>query len=979
MKIEELKEYEIIKHEPLPDIHADGWLLRHRKSGARVVLIPCGDTNKVFNIAFRTTPKDSTGVPHIIEHTVLCGSKKYPLKDPFVELVKGSLNTFLNAITYPDKTMFPVASTNDQDFRNLMNVYLDAVFYPNIYREKNIFRQEGWHYEIEKPEDPIRLNGVVYNEMKGAYSSAETVLERETMRALYPDTTYGVESGGEPEHIPDLTYEQYLDFHRTYYHPSNSYIYLYGDMDMAETLTFIDREYLSSFDRQDVDSAIRTEKPSGKIVTVKKPYPVSDEEPLEHNTYLTWNVTAGNPLDIRESIAFNVLDYALLSMPGAPVRQALLDAGIGRDVYGEYDDGIAQPYFSITAKNADPEDADRFREIIKKTLTEQAEHGIDPKSIRAGLNYLEFQFREADYSSYPKGLMYSIDVLGTWLYDDDAPFNALKPLRAYEELRSDAEHGYFEKLVKEKLLTNPSGAVVVLTPEHGLTEKRERETERKLAEFKAGLTDAQIAELIRETKALKAWQEAPESPEALKTLPVLKRSDIRKEALQLKNDVHLEDADGQKVKVVYHDEPSNGILYADFLWDLRYVPEQLLPYVGILKAVLANVDTEEHGFADLNNEINAETGGILTGITMADDPENPEGYQAFFGVRVKALYSKFPKASALIREIITETKFDDAKRIGEIISQIRSQAEISIQTSGHAAAAGRALAYITSAGAFSELVSGISFFRFIQDIEAHYDEKAEEVRTALESLMGILFRPDRLLVSASCEPEGRAILRASLADVAAANAYPANATLPEPYIASPLGRLNEGFTTPGQVQYVAMAGDFRRAGHTYTGAMQIYKTIMSYAYLWQNIRVQGGAYGCSAGLRRDGIGTFTSYRDPNLARTKEVYLGIPDYLAHFRADEDEMTKYIIGTMSGIDTPLTPFMDGSYSMRAYLSGVTQEDTQKSRDEILGATDADIRALAPVVRDILAQDNFTVVGGETAVKRDASLFDHIERLL
>lgn len=979
MKIEELKEYEVIKHEQLPDIHADGWLLRHKKSGARVVLIPCEDTNKVFNIAFRTTPKDSTGVPHIIEHTVLCGSKKYPLKDPFVELVKGSLNTFLNAITYPDKTMFPVASTNDQDFRNLMNVYLDAVFYPNIYREKNIFRQEGWHYEIERPEDPIRLNGVVYNEMKGAYSSAETVLERETMRALYPHTTYGVESGGEPEHIPDLTYEQYLDFHRTYYHPSNSYIYLYGDMDMAETLAFIDREYLSAFDRKNVDSAIRTEKPSGKIVTVEKPYPVSDEEPLDHNTYLTWNVTAGNPLDIKESIAFNVLDYALLSMPGAPVRQALLDAGIGRDVYGEYDDGIAQPYFSITAKNADPADAGRFREIIEKTLTEQAEHGIDPKSIRAGLNYLEFQFREADYSSYPKGLMYSIDVLGTWLYDDDAPFNALKPLPAYEELRRDAEHGYFEKLVKEKLLTNPSGAVVILTPEHGLTEKKEQATEQKLAELKASLTDEQIAELIRETKELKAWQAAPESPEALKTLPVLKRSDIRREALKLKNDVHLEDADGQKVKVVYHDEPSNGILYADFLWDLRYVPEKLLPYVGILKAVLANVDTKEHGFADLNNEINAETGGILTGITMADDLENPDGYQAFFGVRVKALYSKFPKAASLIREIITETKFDDAKRIREIISQIRSQAEISIQTSGHAAAAGRALAYFTSAGAFSELVSGISFFRFIQDIEAHYDEKAESVRTALESLMGILFRPDRLLVSASCEMVDRGILRAALPFVVTANAYPSGDALSSPYITSPLGRLNEGFTTPGQVQYVAMAGDFRKAGHAYTGVMQIYKTLMSYAYLWQNIRVQGGAYGCSAGLRRDGIGTFTSYRDPNLARTKEVYLGIPDYLENFKADEDEMTKYIIGTMSGIDTPLTPFMDGSYSMRAYLSGVTQEDTQKSRDEILGATDADIRALAPVVRDILAQNNFAVVGGETAVKHDAALFDHIERLL
>lgn len=991
MKIENINHlaaYELIKHESLPDIHADGYLLRHKKSGARVALIPCSDTNKVFNIAFRTPPKNSKGMPHIIEHTVLCGSKHFPLKDPFVELVKGSLNTFLNAITYPDKTMYPVASTNDADFKNLMHVYLDAVFYPNIYREQNIFRQEGWHYELENKDDPLKINGVVYNEMKGAYSSADQVLERWTMNALYPHTTYGVDSGGDPEVIPTLTYEEYLDFHRTYYHPSNSYIYLYGDMDMAETLDFIDREYLSSFDKKDVDSGIAVEPKFASPVKVVKNYPITDEEPLENNAYLSWNVSAGSPLDLKKCLAFNVLDYALISMPGAPVKKALLENGIGKDIYGGYDDSIKQPYFSITAKDADEKDAGRFVQVIRDTLVAQAAQGIDRKSIDAALNYLEFQFREADYASYPKGLIYSIDVLGSWLYDENQPFLSLAQLPVYNELRKAADEGYFEKLINEELLDNPHMAEVVLVPERGLAAKKEKEAAASLAKYKASLTDNEINKIIDDTRKLRAWQEAPETPEALRTLPTLARSDIRREVeplsnIELKLDGKGTDAAGDKnlkgIPAVWHETDTNGIAYIDLLWDARYVPEELVPYIGLLKSVLENIDTEGYDYAALNNEINAVTGGISCGITVNDDPADRNGYLAYFSVRCKALYENVRKGMELIREITARTKFDDKKRIGEIISQGRSQLEMVMMQAGNAAAASRASSYFSAGGAFGERTSNIGYLQFLKELEADYENKAGEIEEKLRETAGIIFRPEHLMVSYTADAAGLDAIRNSYGLVAAPTEYPSGKMLGQPLVVRPLGKRNEGFETPGQVQYVAMTGDFGAAGIPYTGAMQIFRQIMSYDYLWQNIRVKGGAYGCSASLRRDGLGTFTSYRDPHLKRTRNVYRSVPEFLRNFTADEAKMTKYIIGTMSGIDTPLTPSMFGMASMRAYLSGISDADRQKSRNEILDAEEEDIRALAPAVEAVLKENYLCAIGGTEAVERDSDLFLHIENLL
>lgn len=979
-KLEKLTAYEIIRQEPLPDIHAEGILLRHRKSGARVLLIPCEDPNKVFNIAFRTPPKNSTGVAHIIEHTVLCGSKKYPLKDPFVELAKGSLNTFLNAMTYPDKTMYPVASMNDTDFRNLMNVYLDAVFYPNIYRDENIFRQEGWSRRITDPSGPMEYNGVVYNEMKGVFSSADEVLARQTFNVLFPDTPYGVESGGDPSVIPTLTYEEFLDFHRKYYHPSNSYIYLYGDMDMAATLAWIDRSYLEDFDAIEVDSTIPKQKPFRKMKTFIGEYPISDEESEDDNTYLSWSAVTADPFDMKESIAFDVLDYALFSSPGAPVRQALLDAGIGNDVSGSNEDGILQPYYSIIAKGANLADRDKFLRIIRRELKKQAEIGISRKALLAGINTLEFAYREGDYGIYPKGLMYGIDAFDTWLYDDSQPFNSCCQLAAYRELRKEAEKeirdgdpGYFEKLITEKFLGNPFSAVVAIVPKKGLAKEREEKTAKELEDYRKSLSDQEIKTLIRETEELRTYQEKPETKEDLKCLPVLKRSDIRKREQRLENTAGKLEG----VRTVHRKAVSNGVGYITLLFDAGGIPEEMIPYLGFMKSVIGFVDTKHYTYQELFNEIGVSTGGIIGGLSIYDDPKSPESYRPYFGIRMKALYSKMTRGFSLIREMTRTSKFGDAKRLREILLETKTEMQMNLMQMGHTASAMRASAYYAADSAFSDATAGIGYYRSLKKIEEELASDPEALIGRLENLSELLFTKNNLLVTYTAEEEG--FPRIEKAIISFVKNLPDGKSSGERHLLKPLGNLREGFRTAGQVQFVSEAGSFRRDGFAYTGALRVLRQMMNYDYLWQNIRVKGGAYGCGANFRREGDASFRSFRDPNLRNTVEIYEALPQYLEHFQADDDTMTKFVIGTISSLDVPLTPSLYHSVAMTAYMNGLAAKDLQKARDEVLSCTDADIRKLAPLVRAALRDRNLCVIGSEAMIEKDRDLFLHTETLL
>lgn len=970
--------YEEVKTEELPDIHAQGIVLRHKKSGARLALIPCADSNKVFQIGFRTPPADSTGVAHIIEHTVLCGSRHFPIKDPFIELAKGSLNTFLNAMTYPDKTIYPVASTNDTDFRNLIHVYLDAVFYPNIYQEEKIFRQEGWNYHLDDMDGELTINGVVYNEMKGAFSSPDDVLGRQTMNALFPDTPYGVESGGDPDFIPDLTYEQYLDFHRAYYHPSNSYIYLYGDLDMEDTLRFIDEQYLRDFTEQEISSAIPAQKPFEEMRTVKASYPISDDEDPASKTYLSYNVVSGNPLDTEESAACSVLDYALLSSQGAPLKQALLDAGIGNDIYGGYSDGILQPYFSVTAKNAEAADADRFLTVIRDELKKQAEQGIDKKSLLAAINYQEFQFREADFAQFPKGLIYGISLMDTWLYSEDHVFVSLSQLKVFEKLRGLVDEGYFESLIKEKLTGNPHSALIILSPKKGMQQEKEEEIRSKLLAYRQSLSLKELEKMAENTASLTAYQEEADSPEALQSLPVLKIEDIKRECMSLSNKEETADIGKDRIPVVLHTARTNGIAYLSLLFDMRYLPEDLIPCAAVLKAVLSAMDTKERTYQDLNHEIDIHTGGISFGINTCEDPANPDGYQAFFTVRAKALYEKADKMAALISEILSDTVFDNDKRLYEILASVVSSLQVRMQQAGNATASSRALAYISPEGAFGDLITGIGYYRYVKNILDHFETGKEELKAKLKETLKKLIVKEGLLVSCTSEEEGKQSVLDLLPAIRIGSAAEGDRS-GTPHLVKPLGKKQEGFMTSGQVQYVGLAGSYKESGTEFSGAMMIYRSIMSYEYLWQNVRVKGGAYGCGAMFRRSGEGICTSYRDPNLRRTQEVFSGIPDYLKTFDPTDEEMVKYIIGTISSVDTPLTPMQYGEASLRAYLTGLTEEKRQKTRNEILDAKAENIRALADAAEAMIRDGAFCVVGSESALKSDSSLFLNLEQLM
>jgi len=577
MELKNLDSYELLEQKWIEDIKSESFYLRHKKSGARIALLSNDDENKVFSITFRTPPKDSTGLPHILEHSVLCGSEKYPLKDPFVELAKGSLNTFLNAMTYPDKTMYPVASCNDKDFQNLMNVYMDAVFYPNIYKHEEIFRQEGWHYELENTMADIKINGVVYNEMKGAFSSPESVVEREIMNTLYPDTAYSYESGGDPQVIPGLSYQEFLDFHSKYYHPSNSYIYLYGDMDMVNKLDWLDKEYLSHFDKIQLNSQLQMQKPFEKVKELHRFYPVSEEEPTEDNTYLAYTKVIGESSDKKLSISFSVLDYALLSAPGAPLRKNLLKAGIGKDIMGCFEDDIRQPYFTVISKNANASQKEEFVNIINSTLEEIVRDGLNKKSVEAAINSMEFKFREADYGNYPKGLMYGEQMFSSWLYCDEHPFIMLEPLGVYEELKNLNGTGYFEELIRKYLIENTHGTCLVAEPKRGMNAENDAVLAKKLDKLKASMSDEELEKLVADTKALKEYQEEPSSDEDMAKIPLLKVSDIRKEIVPLSNEER--EIDG--IKVIYHNVETNGIAYLKFLFEIECLNKEEIRYASL--------------------------------------------------------------------------------------------------------------------------------------------------------------------------------------------------------------------------------------------------------------------------------------------------------------------------------------------------------------------------------------------------------------
>lgn len=972
MTIHDLAEYEILDEHRVEDVQSDGFILRHKKSGARIAILSNNDDNKVFYIGFRTPPEDETGVPHIIEHTTLCGSKKFPVKDPFIELAKGSLNTFLNAMTYPDKTVYPVASCNDQDFKNLMDVYLDAVFNPNITKYEEIFKQEGWHYELTGKDDELKINGVVYNEMKGAYSSPDEVLSSQIYRSLFPDNTYSKDSGGNPDYIPKLTYEAYLDFYHKYYHPSNSYIYLYGDMDVVERLEWLDKEYLSLYDYKKVNSEINKQPAFDEIKNVEAQYSITMDDSQENKTYLSYNRVVGDSLDEMLYQAFDVLDYALVSSPGAPVKQALIDAGIGDDVYGSYDAGILQPVFSFVAKNANASQADEFESIIENTLKEVVKTGINKEALLAGINSSEFKFREADFGQFPKGLLFGLNCLDSWLFDDMKPFIHLECLDTFAKLRRAVDTDYFEKLIQEYLLDNTHGSSVTVKPKRGLGNEREEALAKELSDYKASLSDEEIDKLIEETEHLKKYQEEPSSDEDLRKLPMLTRADMKKEAMPFSN---IEDTLSD-VKVVRHDIESNGIDYISFLFDAGDFAQSELGYLGFFTNALGLVSTENYSYTDLANATNIYTGGISTGTASHPDIKDRNNFVFKFEVKLKVLEKNLDKALELMEQMLLSSDFTDTKRLGEIVAQIKARLQANLSSSGHLVAAMRSMSSFSRYALYQDELKGIAFYRSICRIEKELFESPESVSDKLAAIAKKLFARNRMLISFTGNSEAYGNAKLSLEKVIAGfNKMSAIGNQAEVHF----NTAKEAFIDASQIQYVAKTGDFICEGYEYTGALRLLRIILSYDYLWINVRVKGGAYGCMNTFLRSGESYFVSYRDPNLSDTLDVYDRIPEYIKSFSPDERDMTKYIIGTFSALDTPMNPEAKGSRSLSAYLEGITYEQIQKERNEILNAQPEDIRRLADLVEAVLKKDSICVIGNENMIKESAGLFENVEKLI
>ena len=810
--------------------------------------------------------------------------------------------------------------------------------------------------------------------MKGAFSSPEGVLEREILSSLYPDTTYANESGGDPEAIPELSYQEFLDFHSRYYHPSNSYIFLYGDCDMAEKLEWLDKEYLDSFDYLAIDSEVRSQAPFDKTAEVVKEYSVSAEESLEDNTYLSYNKSVGDTMDEKLYLGMQVLEYVLLTMPGAPLKQALLDAGIGQDIMSSYDNGVKQPIFSVIAKNANESQKEAFVQTIEEELTRLVKEGLDEKALRAGINYFEFRYREADFGSYPAGLMYGLQAFDSWLYRDDSVFLHLEALDTFAFLKEQAGEGYFEGLIEKYLLKNPHGSIVIIRPKRGLTAEQDEALRKKLAAYKESLSEEELQEIIAFTEHLKEYQSEPSSQEELAKIPLLERDDIEKKAASFQN----EESFAGRVKLVHHDLFTNGIGYVTLIFKAGGIPSELIPYLGLLKSVLGKVDTEHYSYGEFSTELNLHTGGISCNVGSFDRVREEEKgtFEAVFEVRSKALYEEMRTAFSMMREMMMTSDFGDGKRLAELTAEVKSRLQMAFQTAGHSMAALRAMSYFSQSACFSDSTGGVEFYRFIEKLYENFDSRKEETAQKLKELTRFLFRPENLIVSYTGEKKSLEGLKTEVEELAK-ELYPDTAEKPRVWCICPDNE-NEGLKTSAQIQYVARAGDFGKAGLPYTGALRVLRTIMSYDYLWNNVRVKGGAYGCMNNYGRTGSAYMVSYRDPNLEKTNQIFEDSVSYTEHFEASERDMTKYIIGTISSMDTPLNPNAKGSRSMGAWMTGLTEEDVQKERDEVLSCTEKDIRALAPYLKEMLSQNHLCVIGNEEKLEEQKELFDKLESL-
>ena len=950
--------FELITKQTIADINSTAHLYRHKKTGAEILSLENDDENKTFGVTFRTPPSDSTGLPHIMEHSVLCGSRKYPLKEPFVELLKGSLKTFLNAFTYPDKTCYPVASQNTQDFYNLIDVYLDAVFFPHL--TPHILEQEGWHYELESLDESIIYKGVVFNEMKGVYSSPDSVLGRHIQQSLFPDITYGVDSGGDPTEIPNLTFEQFENFHRTYYHPSNARIFFYGDDDPAHRLEIIE-PYLNEFAAQEFDSSVPLQRLFDKPKHLSKTYAVSEEDAQAGNKgYLavSWLMPEIQSLERRMSL--QILSYILVGTSASPLRKALIDSGLGEDVTGGGMAGhLRQMFFSTGLKGIDPAAANQVEALILDTLQEVAQQGIDPDMIEAAINTTEFSLRENNTGSFPRGLSLMLRSLGNWLYDQDPlePLALEAPLATIKaEIAANAR--FFESLMEQYLLQNNHRITLSLNPDPALTQQREAEEKERLAQVEAGLDEAARQAIIDNTKALKLMQETPDPPEALAKLPRLQLSDLDKE----NKSIPLEIIKSGETDILYHDLFTNGILYLDVGFDMHVIPTDLLPYFPLFSNALLRVGTETEDFVKLSQRIGRKTGGVWTSSVTASLKEQP-GSAAWFLLRSKGTMSQIDDLLAIVRDVLLTVQLDNKERIKQLVLESKARRESGLIPGGHSVVDTRLRARFSEADWIDEQLGGISQLFFTRQLVDEIENDWPGLLAKLESLRHLLLNRSALFCNVTLDQANWQQVQPKLDAFIAT--LPANPVPLHHWPPQPLPD-NEGLTIPAQVNYVGKGANLYELGYKKHGSISVITNFLRTSWLWERVRVQGGAYGGMCLFDQDtGVLSFLSYRDPNLLSTLQNYDDTSTFLRELDLSDDEVTKSIIGAIGKMDAYQLPDAKGYSSMVRHLIGLTDERRQQHRDEILATTGADFKAFANILAEMNQSGNVVVLGSREAI--------------
>ena len=949
------------KIEDIAEIHSTAYLFCHKQSGARLLYLQNDDNNKVFNVAFKTPPSDDCGTPHILEHSVLCGSRKYEAKDPFNELAKGSLNTFLNAMTYADKTMYPVASCNEKDFHNLMDVYLDAVFFPKIYDKKEIFLQEGWRYLLK--EDSLDITGVVYNEMKGALADPESQLSGVISRAVFGETTYGFESGGDPKAIPDLSYENFIDFHQKYYHPSNAYFFLYGDMEPMACLKHMNEEYLSHFTESKELPEIKETECVKKGSLIQDTYAVS-EDGEDNGTFLAYVFKSGKCTDPSRIMALQILSYILLESNASPLKNALIDANICEETEGWFDSSTYEMVFSIIAKNADAEKMSEFINIIEKECKRLIKEELPSDLLQSALRKYDFLLREEDYGSTPKGLIYCTRLMKRWLHGED-PCYSLRMIEIFEEIKNKAKNGYFESLLNEIFIENKEKLTVLFTPEKSKNEREKVSFQNKMKDRYENMSDTELNIIEKDTEKLEIFQKHMDTPEILTQIPQLEINEIDKHP---KLTVYRTDRLPNGKPLLHVPMESKGIIYAKVHFDTSCVPQELLPYTGLLTELLGKLDTDKYSYLELPTIKNRYFGGLSFHNTTIGKEKND--YRSFIVVKMKLLKEDLADCLSVVQNILLNTNFDMLENIRKIIKSAKIKGEYELQNNTHYYSIFYSGSNLFPALHIDDLTSGIRYFRFLTEIDTKLDEDATSIIENLKKVAKMIFNYQNMEAAVGCENEDFPTFKNEIAKFHMPEKY----FVPQNYKFDLYPQKN-AFTNTNGIVYNITSFNFKEHNIAYHGKFNVLHTIINLEYLWNKIRVQGGAYGCGCKFLQSGFSYFYSYRDPNLTETYDVYHSLAKEIAEFEADDREMTKYILGTINELDQPKTNMDKLNAAINKFYKNISDESVIRQRQEILQTTAQDIRDCYELLK-LITCENICTIGNEQKIKANKEYFEHIE---